>query len=65
MRAAIIQLIATEVQTLQMAGQPAQEDQVHMRYVTLLHAAQQAARRNAMTQADAASDEMDDMLKDG
>jgi hypothetical protein len=64
-RAAIIQLIATEVQTLQMAGQPAQEEQVHMRYVTLLHSAQQAARRNAMTQADAASDAMDDMLKSG
>ena len=61
-RTNIIQLIATEVQTLQMAGQPAQEDQVHMRYVSLLHAAQQAARRNAMTQADAAADKIDDLF---
>ena len=64
-RASILQLIATEVQTLQMAGQPAQEEQVHMRYVTLLHAAQQAARRNAMTQAEAAADKMNDILNDG
>lgn len=61
----IIQLIATEVQTLAMAGQPAQEDQVHIRYVSLLHSAKQAARRNAMTQADAASDKIDDLLISG
>jgi hypothetical protein len=61
----IIQLISTEVQTLQMAGQPIQSDQVHMRYVSLLHAAQAAARRNAMTQSDAAADKIDDILTNG
>jgi hypothetical protein len=50
------------VGTLQQAGQPIVEDQVHMRYVSLLHSAQQAARRNAKTQADAASDKIDDIL---
>jgi hypothetical protein len=64
-RANIIQLISTEVQTLQMAGQPIQSDQVHMRYVSLLHAAQAAARRNAMTQSDAAADKIDDILTNG
>ena len=64
-RTSILQLIATEVQTMQMAGQPVEENQVHMRYVGLLHAAQQAARRNAMTQATAAADKMDDILSAG
>jgi hypothetical protein len=64
-RANIIQLISTEVQTLQMSGQPAQSDQVHMRYVSLLHSAQAAARRNAITQADAAADKIDDILTAG
>ena len=64
-RANIIQLISTEVQTLQMSGQPAQPDQVHMRYVSLLHSAQAAARRNAITQADAAADKIDDILTAG
>jgi len=64
-RTSILQLISTEVQTLQMAGQPVEENQVHMRYVNLLHAAQQASRRNAMTQAQAATDKMDDILQAG
>lgn len=64
-QANILQLISTEVQTLQMSGQPAQEDQVHMRYVSLLHSAQQAARRNADTQAEAAANKIDDILVEG
>lgn len=64
-RANILQLISTEVGTLQMSGQPASQDQVHMRYVGLLHSAQQAARRNAQTQADAAADKIDDILNQG
>jgi len=64
-RTSILQLISTEVQTLQMSGQPVEENQVHMRYVNLLHAAQQASRRNAMTQAQAATDKMDDILQAG
>ena len=61
----IVQLLATEVKTQQMAGQPVIQDQVHMRYVSLMHAAQQAARRNAITQSAAACDKMDDMLQTG
>lgn len=61
-QASIIQLLSTEVQGLQQAGQPVEQNQIHMRYVSLLHAAQAAARRNAMTQADAAADKIDDIL---
>ena len=61
----IAQLVATEVQTLAMAGQPVVEDQVHMRTISLLHAAQAAARRNADMQAEAASDKIEDILVAG
>ena len=64
-KANIIQLLATEVGTQQQAGQPVIQDQVHMRFTSLMHAAQQAARRNAMTQADAAADKIDDILQNG
>ncbi len=64
-RDSILQLVQGEVQSLQQAGQPTHEDQVHMRYVSLLHAAQQAARRNALTQSQAAADKVDDILNDG
>jgi hypothetical protein len=63
----IQQLVSSEVQSLQASqpGVPADPDQAHMRYVSLLHAAQQAARRNAQQQADAASDKIDDILQQG
>lgn len=61
----IIQLIATEVQNQQMAGAPVDPDQAHMRYISLLHAAQAAARRNAETQASSASDKVEDLLVAG
>lgn len=64
-QANIFQLIATEVQTLQQAGAPVQEDQIRMRYMDLFHAAQQAARRNAMEQAEMAADKIDDILITG
>lgn len=64
-RANILQLVSTEVGNLQMSGQPISQDQVHMRYIGLLHSAQQAARRNAQTQADAAADKIDDILRAG
>jgi hypothetical protein len=64
-QANIVQLLSTEVQTQQMAGAPITQDQVHTRYTSLLHAAQAAARRNAMMQADSASDKIDDILKGG
>lgn len=61
-QANILQLVSIESQTQQQAGQPVMPDQVHQRYVNLMHAAQQAARRTAMTQAVAASDKIDDIL---
>jgi hypothetical protein len=39
------------------------QDQIHMRFTSLMHAAQQAARRNATMQASAAADKMDDILQ--
>lgn len=61
-RASIVQLLAAEVANLRQGGQPIMSDQVHMRYVGLMHAAQQASRRNSMQQAGAAGDKMDDIL---
>lgn len=64
-RASIIQLLAVEVATARAAGQPILQDQVHMRYMGLMHAAQQAARRNAILQAGMAGDKMEDILRAG
>ena len=64
-QANIIQLIGAEVNTLRQAGQPVVEDQVHMRYLGLIHAAQAAAQRNAMMQATAASNKIEDILVAG
>lgn len=64
-QANIVTLVSTEMQTMQAAGQPVTSDQAHMRYISLLHGAQQAARRNAMMQAEAAADKIDDILQAG
>src|SRR5215472_16300475 len=79
-RASIIQLVAGEVHNQMTAGmqappqpgmppppppQPPTQDQVKNRIVSLTHAAQQAARRIAMMQANAAADKMDDILISG
>lgn len=64
-QASIMQLIAAEVATQQQAGQPVLPDQIHMRFIDLVHAAQQTARRNATIQANAAADKMDDILQSG
>lgn len=61
----IMQLVNTEVGTMKQAGQPVLPEQAHMRMTALMHAAEQAARRNAMMQADSASDKIDDMLVAG
>ena len=61
----ILQLIQTEVATQQGAGQPVMEDQIHSRYFGLMHAAQAAARRNAMLQSDATADKVEDILVEG
>jgi hypothetical protein len=64
-RANILQLLSSEVMGLQQAGQPILPDQVHTRLVSLMHAAQQAARRVAISQASAAADKINDILKAG
>ena len=64
-RANIMHLISIETATLQQAGQPISPDQHMMRFTSLMHAAQQAARRNAMTQATAAANKMEDILQAG
>lgn len=64
-RANIMQLLAAELAGMQEAGQPVMAEQTHMRFIGLMHAAQQAARRNAMTQAAAASDKVNDILEAG
>jgi hypothetical protein len=61
----IMQLVQSEVQNLQMGGQPIDEDQVHQRVSDLLYQAQQAARRQAMRQADQAADKVEDLLQAG
>lgn len=64
-QASIIQLISSEVQTMMQAGQPPSEADMHMRLQNMMHAAQQAARRNAMGQADNAANKIDDILHAG
>lgn len=61
----IVQLIAAEAGNARQAGQNITQDHIHGRYVQLMHAATQTARRNAQTQADAASDKIDDILESG
>lgn len=61
----IVQLISAEAESMRQMGQPVTEDEAHTRYGDLMHAAIQAARRNAMTQASAAADKIDDILKIG
>lgn len=64
-RDSIMQLIQTEVANLEAANQLPQHDQIHMRYVSLLYSAQQAARRNADAQAEQAAERIDDILVQG
>lgn len=58
-------LVGTEVQNQAQAGVTTSADQVHMRTLGLMHAAQQAARRAAMGQAANACDKIDDILVEG
>lgn len=64
-RANIMQLISEEVIGMQQAGQPVMPEQVHTRFVSLMHSAQQAALRQAIVQAEAAGNKIDDILKAG
>lgn len=64
-RANIMQLLSVEVATLRQGGKPVIADQVHLRFQGLMHAAEQAALRNAMQQATSASDKIEDILREG
>lgn len=61
----IATLVASEVGQQHAAGQPLDQNQVHQRYINLVRQAQQAARRIAMNQAEAASNKVDDILQAG
>ena len=64
-QAKIMQLVSSEVQSARQANQPMLDSQVHMRITGLMHAAQQAARRNAIEQAQAAENKIEDILRAG
>lgn len=64
-RGNIVQLLAAEVANMQMAGQPVMPDQAHMRFVDLMRAAQQAAKRNAMERANSAGHKVHGILESG
>jgi hypothetical protein len=64
-KANIVQLLSSEVMGLQQAGQPVIMDQVHARFSSLMHAAQQAALRTAGVQAKNVADKIQDILHDG
>lgn len=64
-RASIMQLLGAEVEGLKQSGAPVLQDQIHLRFLSLMHAAQQAARRAAQAQAKSAADKIQDILKDG
>lgn len=64
-RAAIMQLVSTEVGTQAAAGIQTSEDQVHARVMGLMHAASEAAQRTATQRAKTASDKVDDILISG
>lgn len=61
----IIQLIQIEAATLAQSGQPAIPEQLHARQMGLLHAAVQAARQQALMQANSTADKIEDMLVEG
>lgn len=61
----IMKLISIEVQTQQQAGQQVVPEQAHIRMMDLMHAAQQAARRQAIRQAAGVSDKIEDILEQG
>lgn len=64
-RQTIVQLVTSETQNAQASGQPVTSDQAQMRLFDLMHAAQQAAKRNALAHAAVASDKVDSILKTG
>jgi len=64
-RAQITQLIASEAQNAQMHGQTLDPDAGHFRFLSLMHGAIQAAKRNAADQAALATDKVHEILEMG
>jgi hypothetical protein len=62
---AIAQVVASEAAQQHAMGTPPDPDSAHMRYVNLVHQAQQTALRQAQNQAEAASNKIDDILMQG
>jgi len=63
--ATIAQMVAAQAAQSAAQGQQPDPEQVHTRYVAMMHMAQQAAKRTATIQADAAADRMDEILREG
>jgi len=61
----IMQLIQTEIGTMQNAGAQVTPDQIRDRTVQLIEAARDAAKRKARDQANIAEDKIDEILKEG
>lgn len=61
----ILELLALEAQTLEADGDPVDQDKLHMRFIDLMHAAKQAAKRNAQSQAKGITDKIEDLLVGG
>jgi len=61
----IMQLIQTEIGTMQQAGAQVTPDQIRDRTMNLIEAARDAAKRKAQNQANIAEDKIDELLKEG
>jgi hypothetical protein len=61
----IMALVQSEVQNLAVGGQPIDRDAIQQRISDLLYQAAQAARRQALRQADQAADRVEDLLQGG
>lgn len=63
--ATIAQMVATEAANIAGQGQQPDPEMVHAKYLALMHAAQQTAKRQAISQAEAAGNRMDEILEEG
>ena len=63
--ASIAQVLASDAAMAAAQGQPPKSDDIHQRYVSMVHQAQQTALRQAQQQAAAAADKIDDILMQG
>lgn len=61
----VLKLISTEVQTLQLGGQPVDEAMIAERMRSLMDAANKAEKKNAKKEAEKATEFLDDLLTEG